>query len=129
MSDIVAHGHLEIKVCVRTYRLFFVSHTEDYLWRVVDPDDLATSQEKARVQSSKRHQWLQQYVGRREEPKQRTEQVQQSTPQDESVSAPPAPEAKEPPAESQPAQPPPKPEDEPPLAKADEPSLAIAPLP
>ncbi|KAH8992694.1 hypothetical protein EDB92DRAFT_541726 [Lactarius akahatsu] len=29
-----ARGGLEIKVCVRTYRLFYVSRTEDVLWRV-----------------------------------------------------------------------------------------------
>ncbi|KII91290.1 hypothetical protein PLICRDRAFT_105502 [Plicaturopsis crispa FD-325 SS-3] len=31
---VVGRGGLEIKVCVRTYRLFFVSNTEDFLWRV-----------------------------------------------------------------------------------------------
>ncbi|EMD34640.1 hypothetical protein CERSUDRAFT_116814 [Gelatoporia subvermispora B] len=31
---ILAQGGLEIKVCVRTYRLFYVSGSEDILWRV-----------------------------------------------------------------------------------------------
>src|ERR1700761_3715609 len=33
-QDFYARGGLEIKVCVRTYRLFYVSRTEDVLWRV-----------------------------------------------------------------------------------------------
>jgi len=33
---ITADG-LEIKVCVRTYRIFYVSKTEDYLWRIRTP--------------------------------------------------------------------------------------------
>ena len=31
-----AHNGLEIKVCIRTFRLFFVSHTKDYFYRFSD---------------------------------------------------------------------------------------------
>jgi len=31
-----AHNGLEIKVCIRTFRLFFVSHTEDCFYRFSD---------------------------------------------------------------------------------------------
>ena len=33
MEGVTGRSTLEVKVCVRTYRLFFVSKTEDWLWR------------------------------------------------------------------------------------------------
>ncbi|KAH9932297.1 uncharacterized protein B0H18DRAFT_987465 [Fomitopsis serialis] len=109
VPEVVAHGGLEIKVCVRTYRLFFVSDTEDYLWRVVDSDEISSAREKGRIQSNKRRQWLERFARQREEPQQRKEQ---SNP-DPSV-APPGPEAKsKSPEESQHDQEAPRPEGEP----------------
>ena len=32
-DSVIARPGLEIKVCVRTYRLFFVAHSEDFMWR------------------------------------------------------------------------------------------------
>ncbi|KZT66663.1 hypothetical protein DAEQUDRAFT_730074 [Daedalea quercina L-15889] len=112
MPDVVARGSLEIKVCVRTYRLFFVSHTEDYLWRIVGPEELSGAREKARTQSGKRRQWLQQFVGQREEPelKQRKEQGNPAV-------TPPASDSKNPAEESQPAL---QSDNEPPSATRDE---------
>ena len=40
MPDIVARGGLQIKVCVRTYRLFFVSHSEDIMVRLSSSKDV-----------------------------------------------------------------------------------------
>ncbi|TFK49235.1 hypothetical protein OE88DRAFT_1719716 [Heliocybe sulcata] len=40
LPKIAARGGLEIKVCVRTYRLFFVSNTEDVLLRMRTPEEL-----------------------------------------------------------------------------------------
>lgn len=31
-----AHNGLEIRVCIRTYRLFWAANTEDYFWRYGD---------------------------------------------------------------------------------------------
>ncbi|KAH9932294.1 uncharacterized protein B0H18DRAFT_1208587 [Fomitopsis serialis] len=116
VPEVVAHGGLEIKVCVRTYRLFFVSDTEDYLWRVVDSDEISSAREKGRIQSNKRRQWLERFARQREEPQQRKEQ---SNP-DPSV-APPGPEAKsKSPEESQHDQEAPRPEGEPFLTKPQE---------
>jgi paired amphipathic helix protein Sin3a len=33
LPPLIARGGLEIKICVRTYRPFFVTHTEDILFR------------------------------------------------------------------------------------------------
>lgn len=37
--DVLARGALEIRVCVRTYRLFYVPHTEDFLLHVLSEDE------------------------------------------------------------------------------------------
>ncbi|TFY59719.1 hypothetical protein EVJ58_g5599 [Rhodofomes roseus] len=73
VPEVIAHGGLEIKVCVRTYRFFFVSHTEDYLWRVVGSEDVSTARDKAKTQSARRRQWLERFAGQRDEPQQRKE--------------------------------------------------------
>ncbi|KZT20179.1 hypothetical protein NEOLEDRAFT_1182706 [Neolentinus lepideus HHB14362 ss-1] len=44
LPKIAARGGLEIKVCVRTYRLFFVSNTEDVLFRMRAPEELERAQ-------------------------------------------------------------------------------------
>ncbi|EPQ53755.1 hypothetical protein GLOTRDRAFT_139874 [Gloeophyllum trabeum ATCC 11539] len=44
LPKIAARGGLEIKVCVRTYRLFFVSHTEDVLFRTKTQEELDRAQ-------------------------------------------------------------------------------------
>ncbi|KAG1890523.1 uncharacterized protein F5891DRAFT_964831 [Suillus fuscotomentosus] len=51
---VLARSALETKVCVRTYRLFFVSGTEDFLWRIPSKADLVTcGREEAR-----RERWI-----------------------------------------------------------------------
>jgi paired amphipathic helix protein Sin3a len=40
---VLARSALETKVCVRTYRLFFVPGTEDFLWRIPSKMDLVTT--------------------------------------------------------------------------------------
>ncbi|KAG2133334.1 hypothetical protein DEU56DRAFT_739119 [Suillus clintonianus] len=53
---VLARSALETKVCVRTYRLFFVSGTEDFLWRIPSKEDaVCDGRESARV---RREQWL-----------------------------------------------------------------------
>jgi len=39
--DVIGCDALEIKICVRTYRLFYVSHTEDYLCAMKNKEDCA----------------------------------------------------------------------------------------
>ncbi|PCH44684.1 hypothetical protein WOLCODRAFT_123950 [Wolfiporia cocos MD-104 SS10] len=60
--DAVANGRLEIKVCVRTYRLFFVSHTEDFLWRIVGREEREDVQKKLQAKDASRRQWLDKFV-------------------------------------------------------------------
>jgi len=64
VPDIIARGGLEIKVCVRTYRLFFVSHSEDYLWRKPDKDASEATRKRVQVKMDKRKGWLEEYVGK-----------------------------------------------------------------
>ncbi|KAL0570127.1 hypothetical protein V5O48_011832 [Marasmius crinis-equi] len=51
---VLAQDNLEIKICVRTYRLFFVSATEDYLFTIQEPVDV----EKLRKRAESRRKWL-----------------------------------------------------------------------
>ena len=41
-NKLCTRSGLEIKVCVRTYRMFFVSNTEDFLWREWTSTDAET---------------------------------------------------------------------------------------
>lgn len=60
--DFYARGGLEIKVCVRTYRLFYVSRTEDVLWRT--PSSAENERAKARfaVREAIRVRWLENFT-------------------------------------------------------------------
>jgi len=60
--DVYARGGLEIKVCVRTYRLFYVSRTEDVLWRI--PSSAENERAKARlvVREATRARWLEKFT-------------------------------------------------------------------
>jgi len=60
--DFHARGGLEIKVCVRTYRLFYVSRTEDVLWRT--PSSAENERAKARlvVREATRARWLDKFT-------------------------------------------------------------------
>ncbi|KAI0313378.1 hypothetical protein OF83DRAFT_558985 [Amylostereum chailletii] len=55
-SDVVAQGNLEIKVCVRTYRLFYVSKSEEALWKVSPPP--STEKERVEKRGRQRLEWL-----------------------------------------------------------------------
>ncbi|KAF8880058.1 histone deacetylase complex, SIN3 component [Infundibulicybe gibba] len=56
--EVYTQDGLEIKVCVRTYRLFFVSHTEDFLWKELRREELAKASEKLKARNLLRTQWL-----------------------------------------------------------------------
>lgn len=57
--DILSRGALEIKVCVRTYRLFFVSKTGDSLWRRFEPGEYDKAMKRLEATNDLRRQWLQ----------------------------------------------------------------------
>lgn len=58
LPDLVARGALEIKVCVRTYRLFFVSNTEDVLWRRFEPGEYDQAKKRLEAKNEVRREWL-----------------------------------------------------------------------
>jgi paired amphipathic helix protein Sin3a len=54
-------GGLEIKVCVRTYRLFYVSRTEDVLWRTPSPPECEGARAGAAKRDAARTRWLERF--------------------------------------------------------------------
>ena len=57
--NVITQDSLEIKVCVRTYRLFFVSKTEDFLWKISSRDETKKASEDCRARDLHRQKWLQ----------------------------------------------------------------------
>ncbi|KAI0263083.1 hypothetical protein BC834DRAFT_939102 [Gloeopeniophorella convolvens] len=62
-ADFYARGALEIKVCVRTYRLFYVSHTEDVLWRLPTPAERERAAQAGAERDRARGAWLKRFRG------------------------------------------------------------------
>jgi paired amphipathic helix protein Sin3a len=56
--DLVANSALEIKVCMRTYRLFFVSGSEDSFARLRTPVEYAAAARRLSVAQKRRREWL-----------------------------------------------------------------------
>jgi paired amphipathic helix protein Sin3a len=56
--DVLARDGLEIKVCVRTYRLFFVSGSEDYLVRFRSGKEYAAAVTGAKNSMARQRRWL-----------------------------------------------------------------------
>jgi paired amphipathic helix protein Sin3a len=63
-DDFYARGGLEIKVCVRTYRLFYVSRTEDVLWRVQPAPERERAAGRAVERDAGRTRWLEEFAAR-----------------------------------------------------------------
>lgn len=55
--DVLARGALEIRVCVRTYRLFYVPHTEDFLLHVSSKDEKATMRKRKEKLRGRQRAW------------------------------------------------------------------------
>ncbi|KAI0336648.1 hypothetical protein GY45DRAFT_1332746 [Cubamyces sp. BRFM 1775] len=64
MPDILARGGIQIKVCVRTYRLFFVPESEDVMFRLSTAQERASARELIEKRNVKRRAWLEQYTAR-----------------------------------------------------------------
>ncbi|KAK7470657.1 hypothetical protein VKT23_002080 [Stygiomarasmius scandens] len=56
--EVVGADGLEIKICVRTYRVFYVSNTEDYLSSIRDRDSVKKIVPQLQARSALRRQWL-----------------------------------------------------------------------
>ncbi|KAH7918661.1 hypothetical protein BV22DRAFT_1076029 [Leucogyrophana mollusca] len=59
--EVLARGALEIRVCVRTYRLFYVSGTEDFLWRTSPAEDVPRARLDAKA--GERRRWVEKVEG------------------------------------------------------------------
>jgi len=55
---VISESGLEIRVCVLTYRLFYVSNTEDFLWRIPDPQEVRDASAKLDVRTAERRKWI-----------------------------------------------------------------------
>jgi len=60
--NVVTQDGLEIKICVRTYRLFYVSASEDYLFKLRTYDDVEAASKQLKKRNALRQQWLQQQI-------------------------------------------------------------------
>ncbi|TBU57446.1 hypothetical protein BD310DRAFT_880877 [Dichomitus squalens] len=82
MPEIVARGGLQIKVCVRTYRLFFVSRSEDVMVRLSSPQERANARKAVELRNGKRKKWLEDYASKhvKDEPQSATMEVAPQTP-------------------------------------------------
>ncbi|KAH7882268.1 hypothetical protein F5I97DRAFT_1816924 [Phlebopus sp. FC_14] len=58
IPEVVARGSLEIRVCVRTYRLFYVPKTEDYLCRILSDTEKPLFAQKRQIMKEKQELWL-----------------------------------------------------------------------
>ncbi|KAG6893701.1 hypothetical protein C0992_008974 [Termitomyces sp. T32_za158] len=54
----ISQDGLEIKICVRTYRLFFVSKTEDFMWKISTKEETRKAMEHLRKREKLRKKWL-----------------------------------------------------------------------
>jgi paired amphipathic helix protein Sin3a len=61
-QDFYARGGLEIKVCVRTYRLFYVSRTEDVLWRTPPAAETERANARDAARDAARMRWLEKFT-------------------------------------------------------------------
>lgn len=55
--DVLARGALEIRVCVRTYRLFYVPHTEDFLLHILSGDEKAMTGKRKERLKERQQMW------------------------------------------------------------------------
>ncbi|KAJ6513448.1 hypothetical protein C8R45DRAFT_963699, partial [Mycena sanguinolenta] len=57
--SVLTQDGLEIKICVRTYRLFYVSASEDYLFKLRTFEHVEAASELLKKGNARRQQWLQ----------------------------------------------------------------------
>ena len=56
--DVSSEDGLEIKVCLRTYRLFYVSNTEDFMWRHRYKEEVDKNSQRLKLRNELRRKWL-----------------------------------------------------------------------
>lgn len=58
--DMITQDGQEIKVCVRTYRLFYVPNKEDYLWKFRSKAETEATAVNLKKRNKLRKRWLEQ---------------------------------------------------------------------
>ena len=58
--DMITQDGQEIKVCVRTYRLFYVPNKEDYLWKFRSKAEMEVTAVNLKKRNKLRKRWLEQ---------------------------------------------------------------------
>lgn len=58
--DMITQDGQEIKVCVRTYRLFYVPNKEDYLWKFRSKAEMEVTALNLKKRNKLRKRWLEQ---------------------------------------------------------------------
>ncbi|EIW53682.1 uncharacterized protein TRAVEDRAFT_40224 [Trametes versicolor FP-101664 SS1] len=64
MPDILACGRLQIKVCVRTYRFFFIPPSEDVVIRLSSAQERADPHVLVERRTAKRKKWMEDYASK-----------------------------------------------------------------
>ena len=60
-SSVSSYSGLEIKICVRTYKTFYVSHSEDFLWREWSAKELEQLPKRVDKRTQAAKQWLERF--------------------------------------------------------------------
>ena len=58
-ASVVVRPGIEIKVCIRTYRLFYVTHSEDSAWKQRTPEESTRISNSLEKRNQLRRKWLQ----------------------------------------------------------------------
>jgi len=87
--SVSSQGSLAMRVCVRTYRIFYVSNTEESLWRVSSVEEHALARANLESLKARQSKFLETY-GAREEPERKVE-VHPPTEPEPATSPPPPP--------------------------------------
>ncbi|EAU81489.2 sin3b [Coprinopsis cinerea okayama7 len=56
--NVASTDNLEIKVCVRTYRLFYVSKSEDFLWKYRSKEEMESCFDQLKARNEQRRRWI-----------------------------------------------------------------------
>lgn len=72
-DDVHGEGALGLRICVRTYRLFYVAGTEDVLWRRVPPEQTEDAARRLTAYIDRRKAWLENFLVRENEKEKESE--------------------------------------------------------
>lgn len=63
-DQVHANGSLEMRVCVRTYRLFYVADTEEFIYRIPSADEREQAEANLKAHNAQRMTWLEEFTAR-----------------------------------------------------------------